>query len=277
MRLTALVRCNAAARSPAHKPRDVREKPLYRLARTKANPVPLTAPLYLRAASSTSSDVRSPVVGALTSTAMLPGLCSFFHILVWAAGISVQGNTSDMQGSMRRSSTNLLAAEACLRLAKCEPWMRFCRIQTKRASKVMLKPVVPAQNTTMPPRFTTKQETGKVCSPGCSKTVSTSFFSVMFQIALPNLRASAMQPLYSGELTFGSWPQQLKSLRLMTPLAPSDITNSRFVSSEMTPIAFAPAAAQSWIPNTPSPPEAPQTSTLSLGFSRCRSWPKSMR
>jgi hypothetical protein len=44
--------------------------------------------------------------------------------------------------------------------------MRFCRIQTKRASKVRLKPVVPAQNTTMPPRLTTKQETGNVCFAG---------------------------------------------------------------------------------------------------------------
>gem|GEM_PF-5638206 len=31
-------------------------------------------------ASSTSSKVRKPVHGALTSTAMLPGRCSFFHM-----------------------------------------------------------------------------------------------------------------------------------------------------------------------------------------------------
>ena len=66
----------------------------------------------------TSSNVLSPVRGAFTSTAMLPGACWFFHILVCATGISVQGNTSDRQGSMRRSMTNLLAADACLRLAK---------------------------------------------------------------------------------------------------------------------------------------------------------------
>ncbi|MND08579.1 hypothetical protein D3C83_313050 [compost metagenome] len=53
----------------------------------------------------------------------------------------------------------------------------------------MLKPVVPAQNTTMPPRFTTKQETGKVASPGCSNTKSTSLpLPVTAQIALPNSR-----------------------------------------------------------------------------------------
>ena len=33
-----------------------------------------------------------------------------------------------------------------------------------------------------------------------------------------------MNAAYSCELTLGNWPQQLKSLRLMTPLAPSDIT-----------------------------------------------------
>ena len=38
-------------------------------------------------ASMTSSNVRSPVRGALTSTAMLPGLCWFFHIIWWASGI----------------------------------------------------------------------------------------------------------------------------------------------------------------------------------------------
>src|SRR5208282_55776 len=122
------------------------------------------ATAYFRAASITSSKVRKPVPGALTSTAMLPGACWFFHILVWATGICAHGKTSDMHGSMRRSMTNLFAAEACLRLAKWEPWIRFCRIQTKRASKVRLKPVVPAQNTTMPPRLTTKHETGNVCS-----------------------------------------------------------------------------------------------------------------
>src|ERR1700733_3588797 len=36
---------NAAARPRARKPRGLREKPLYRLARTKANPIPLMGPL----------------------------------------------------------------------------------------------------------------------------------------------------------------------------------------------------------------------------------------
>ena len=140
-----------------------------------------------------SSRVRRPGRLAWTSTAILPGLCRFLRILVWARGMSCQEKTSDMQGSMRRSTTRVLACEACIRLAKWLPWIRFWRIHTKRASKVMLKPVVPAQNTTMPPRLTTKQDTGKVCSPGCSKTKSTSLpLPVVSQIALPNLRHSRM-------------------------------------------------------------------------------------
>src|SRR6201984_2989722 len=90
------------------------------------------------AASITSSNVRSPARGVLTNTAMLPGGFRLVRINSCACGILVQGNTSLMQGSMRRSSTNWLAAEACLRWAKCEPCTRFCRIHTYRASKVRL-------------------------------------------------------------------------------------------------------------------------------------------
>src|SRR5499427_2683233 len=82
------------------------------------------------AASITSSNVRRPARGVLTSTAMLPGGCRLVRISSCACGILVQGKTSLIQGSMRRSSTNWLAAEACLRWAKCEPCMRFCRIHT---------------------------------------------------------------------------------------------------------------------------------------------------
>lgn len=81
----------------------------------------------------------------------------------------------------------------------------------------MLKPVVPAQKTTIPPRLTTNVETGKVDSPGCSKTISTSRLSVISQIALPKRRASVCHCPYSVEFTLGSCPQHLKSLRLITP------------------------------------------------------------
>src|SRR6201992_681588 len=119
----------------------------------------------------------------------------------------------------------------------------------------MLKPEVPAQNTTMPPRFTTRQDTGNVDSPGCSNTISTSLpLPVISQIALPNLRASFVHASYSGVPTVGIWPQQLNSLRLMTPFAPSDSTKSRLLSSLMTPMALAPDTAQSCTANDPKPP-----------------------
>jgi hypothetical protein len=70
---------------------------------------------------------------------------------------------------------------------------------------------------------------------------------VMSQIALPKRRASFSQSLYSGLLTLGICPQQVKSLRLITPFAPSDITKSRLDSSLMIPIALAPAVLISWI------------------------------
>ena len=42
-------------------------------------------------------------------------------------------------------------------------------------------------------------------------------------------------------------------------------------------MALAPEAAQSCTPNTPSPPEAPQTSTFWPGCTVCGAWPNSMR
>src|SRR5271155_5823188 len=133
----------------------------------------------------------------------------------------------------------------------------------------MLKPEVPAQNTTMPPRLITRQETGNVASPGCSNTMSTSRLPVISQIALPKRRASFTQISYSGVPTFGICPQHLNSLRLMTPLAPRLNTYSDFDWSDTMPMALAPDAATSCTPNTPSPPDAPHTSTLSPGLRMC--------
>src|SRR3954452_20607214 len=141
----------------------------------------------------------------------------------------------------------------------------------------MLYPEVPAQNTTMPPRFTTRHDTGNVASPGCSNTISTSRLPVISQIALPNWRAALVQALYSGVFAVGIWLQHLNSLRLIAPLAPRLKTYSIFDASETTAIAFAPEAATSCNPNTPSPPLAPHTSTLSPGLSVCGAWPNSMR
>src|ERR1700724_4353307 len=129
----------------------------------------------------------------------------------------------------------------------------------------------------MPPRLTTRQDTGNVASPGCSNTMATSCLPVVSQIGLPKRRASFTQASYSGVPTLGIAPQHLNSLRLMTPLAPRLNTYSDFDSSETTPMALAPEAATSCTPNTPSPPEAPQTSTLSPGLRMCGAWPNSMR
>src|SRR5512135_1721034 len=98
----------------------------------------------------------------------------------------------------------------------------------------MLYPDVPAQNTTMPPRLTTRHDTGNVASPGCSNTMSTSRLPVMSQIALPKRRASLTHESYSGVPTLGIWPQHLNSLRLMTPLAPRLNTYSAFDRSDTT-------------------------------------------
>ena len=57
---------------------------------------------------------------ACTSTAMLPGLAGRI-IFMCALGMSSQENTSDMQGSMRRSMTSRLAGSPAARW-KCEPW-----------------------------------------------------------------------------------------------------------------------------------------------------------
>src|SRR5580692_5415811 len=141
----------------------------------------------------------------------------------------------------------------------------------------MVQPGVPAQNTTMPPRLTTRHDTGNVASPGCSNTMSTSRLPVMSQIALPKRRASFTQVSYSGVPTLGIWPQHLNSLRLMTPLAPRLNTYSDFESSDTMPMALAPEAATSCTPNTPRPPDAPQTRTLSPGLRMCGAWPNSMR
>ena len=59
----------------------------------------------------------------------------------------------------------------------------------KRGGMVVFCAGTTGYNITFDARFTTKQETGKVCSPGCSNTKSTSLpLPVMAQIALPNSR-----------------------------------------------------------------------------------------
>src|SRR3954469_18555879 len=63
----------------------------------------------------------------------------------------------------------------------------------------------------------------------------------------------------------------------MTPLAPRLNTYSALDSSDTIAMALAPEAATGCTPNTPSPPDAPQISTLSPGLSVCGAWRNSMR
>src|SRR4029078_13354577 len=137
---------------------------------------------------------------------------------------------------------------------------------------------VPAQMTIMPPRLTTNSDTGSVDWPGCSKTKSTLLpLPVTSQMAAPNLRALLNQASYSGVPTFGNSPQQAKFLRLMTPRAPSCMTKSRLSSSDTMPMALAPDVAHSCTAMEPSPPEAPQTSTLWPGADTCGPRPNTLR
>ena len=55
------------------------------------------------------------------------------------------------------------------------------------------------------------------------------------------------------------------------------MTKSRLSSSEITPIALAPACRDQLDRIDPSPPEAPQTSTFWPGRITCGRWPNSMR
>ena len=94
---------------------------------------------------------------------------------------------------------------------------------------------------------------------------------------LAEARASLSHSSYSGVPTFGICAPALELLAVDHALGAELSTYSRLYSSEMTPMALAPEAATSCTPNTPRPPEAPQTSTLSPGLSACGGWPNSMR
>src|SRR5262249_61651755 len=61
------------------------------------------------AASITSSKVRSPARGVLTSTAMLPGGSRLVRINSCSCGILVRGDTSLMQGAVRRLGVDVFA------------------------------------------------------------------------------------------------------------------------------------------------------------------------
>jgi hypothetical protein len=91
-----------------------------------------------------------------------------------------------------------------------------------------LKPVVPAQITTMPPRFTTRHRDreGRLARM-LEHHVDVVALAGDVPDRLAELAGLFSQSLYSGVPTFGIWPQHLKFLRLITPLAPRLITKSR--------------------------------------------------
>jgi len=150
-----------------------------------------------------SSSVRQPGRGTFTNTAMLPGGCWFFHIIMWAAGILSQVNTLLMHGSMRRFEHELVRGARLLQVREVRALDALLAHPHIARIEGEVVAVVPAQNTTMPPRFTTRHETGKVCSPGCSNTISTSRLPVISQIALPNWRAFLQPRVVFGRVDRG--------------------------------------------------------------------------
>ncbi len=71
----------------------------------------------------------------------------------------------------------------------------------------MLKPVVPARDTTMPPAFHDEAGYREGLLAGMLEhDVHVALAGDVSQMALPNLRASFSHSAYSGELTVGIWP-----------------------------------------------------------------------
>jgi hypothetical protein len=179
---------------------------------------------------------------------MLPGLCSLRRIFMCAEGISSQGKTSDMQGSSRRSIISLLAAEACARWAKCaalQALLMHPHVAHVEGAVVAGRAGADHDHAALLHHQRRDRE-GRL-----ARVFEDHVDTHALAGDVPDRLAEAprlFQPfIVFGVFTVGSWPQQLKSLRLMTPLAPNPMTKSRLSSSEITPIALAPAVFTSWI------------------------------
>ena len=107
-----------------------------------------------------------------TSTAMLPGLCWFFHILAGVAGNILPSRRPTCRDRCGVRPPAWLAWLACRRLAKWLPWMRFC-IQTK--TRVEGDVVAGGAGAEHHHAAALHHEAGdrEGGSPGCSKTKST--------------------------------------------------------------------------------------------------------
>ena len=118
-----------------------------------------------------------------------------------------------------------------------------------------------------------------VASPGWSKTIAGLRRSPRAsQKARPNWRAPFAQAANaSGSSMSGRRPQWSKSLRLITPFAPSWRQNSYFDSSETTATGTPPDSRTIWIAMQPRPPAPPQTSTGSPSRTTFGGQPRSIR
>src|SRR4029079_13848350 len=124
-----------------------------------------------------------------------------------------------------------------------------------------MKPLVEAQVTIVPPLRAAYTEAPNVSRPGCSKTMSTSSPPVSSRIVLPRRRHSL------GSWVFSSFQNcQFSSERLMISSAPMARQIDAFSSLETTQTGVAPPLMAYCVAKPPSPPEAPQISTLSPCF-----------
>ena len=123
---------------------------------------------------------------------MLPGLCWLRRILSCARGMSLQANTSDMQGSTLRVSTMSFAALACLRLAKWLPCTLLAHPQEAGVQgQVVAGSAGADHHHAAALDHEHRDRKGRLAR--CSNTMSTSLpLPVISQIALPNSRTFFM-------------------------------------------------------------------------------------
>ena len=88
---------------------------------------------------------------------------------------------------------------------------------------------------------------------------------------MANARETAKRAFSASGLSPPLFIIPANSLRSMKPFAPSCSTSLPFSGEDTTPTHSAPAPLQSWVAKTPSPPAAPQISTLWPDCRRARS------
>ncbi len=174
-------------------------------------------------ASIVSSSVFKPVVGADTSTAMLPGLCSLRIITMCAFGICSQENTSDMHGSMRRSTTSLLACDGLLQIGEVRALdALLMHPEIARVHGEVVARRAGADHDHAAALHHLHRDRERRLARMLEHEVDVDALAGDVPDRLAEARASLSANYCTRACpTFGSCPQHLKSLRLMTPLAPS--------------------------------------------------------